>query len=490
MTLRASCRRHAGAFLFAGAFLCVLGCRLTVIHRYGTDLPYMDQWGKEADFVLTPLREGRPEWLQGALLPHNEHRIYFTLGVDVLLTQLSGQWDARQECVINALLHAAIAASLALFVRRRLPGAWGIVGTGLVIVLAATPLAWDNVLWGFQSQFAFLIGFSLLGMDGLLREKFSARWFLGLLAMLCALVSMGSGFFCAAPVLLLLLRDILVNRRTWRASLPSLIAATGILALGWHFHFEPPWHVGLRASNAGEFFTYAAHCLAWPLPKHIFFGAVYYSPLLLLGARWLARGTPATEAAHAMRFTLAAGGWVLLHIAAFAYARGVGGGFPANRYGDIFAVGIIANALALGLLAPKGAKAGWLLWATAWLAVLVLDGGEALKKSYREDLPRHRSEVRTLEASVRAYVADGDAVALRGRPIPFTDYDWFLRVLDRPSIRAVLPPSVSSPHRVSALSFFARRLSKWGWVLTALGVTLLVVNIKRDSRLRQKRAGY
>jgi hypothetical protein len=297
------------------------------------------------------------------------------------------------------------------------------------------------------------------------------------------LVSMGSGFFCALAVLPLLLRDTLADRRAWRATWASLIAAIGILALGWHFHFEPPWHVGLRTSNVGDFLTYAAHCLAWPLTEQIVFGALFYSPLLLLGARWLLRGVPAGEAGHTMRFTLAAGGWVLLQIVALAYTRGQGGGFPANRYGDVFAVGIIANALALGLLAPKNAKAAWQLWATAWLVALVWGGGIALEKSYREDLPHHRRETRAFEASVRAYLADGDAAALRGRPIPFNDYEWFLRLLDRPSIRAVLPPSVSSSHHVSALSRLARHLSRWGWVLAAAGVaSLLLVELPRDCR--------
>ena len=181
-------RRYQSATLFIGVLLFVFGSKLAVINRYGSDLPFQDQWGKEADWVLAPLLEGDPAWLNRALAPHNEHRIYFTLGIDVALALLSGQWDELQQCVVGALLHAAIAASLALFAWRRLPGAWRVISAGAIVLLTSTPLVWDNVLWGFQSQFYFLIGFSLLGMDGLLREKFSPRWFLGLLAMLCAMV--------------------------------------------------------------------------------------------------------------------------------------------------------------------------------------------------------------------------------------------------------------------------------------------------------------
>ena len=395
--------------LFAGALLCVFGSKLTVLDHYGTDLPFQDQWGKVADFVLAPLLEGNSGWLPAALLPHNEHRIYFTVGSEVLLTLVSGQWDARQQCVLSALLHAVIAACLALFAWRRLPRPLAGWGAGLVIALAVIPLAWHNVVWGFQSQFYFLIGFSLLGIDGALREKFSARWFLGLLAMVCALVAMGSGFLSAAAVLPLLLRDTLADRRAWRANGASLIAAAAIFLVGWQFRFEPPWHTGLRAETVGDFLTYGVHCLAWPLPKCALLGALFYSPLLVLGARWLLRGAPAGEAGHTMKFTLAAGGWVLLQIAALAYARGRGGEFPANRYGDVFIVGLVANAFALCLLMPKSGRTGWTAWAAAWLAVLVCGAGLSLGKIFGEELPLHRREARVFEASVRDYMIDGDA---------------------------------------------------------------------------------
>jgi hypothetical protein len=65
---------------------------------------------------------------------------------------------------------------------------------------------------------------------------------------------------------------------------------------------------------------------------------------------------------------------------------------------------------------------------------------------------------------------DGDAAVLRNRPIPFPNYDWFIRLLDRPSIRAILPPSVSNPSHVSMLSSMASHLTKLGWVVMIIGV--------------------
>ncbi|HKP92366.1 MAG TPA: hypothetical protein VJS88_00590 [Chthoniobacterales bacterium] len=479
-------RRHPSVALAVSVGLIVFGCRLALIDAYGTDLPFQDEWGKVGDFVLARLREGDPTWLQAALLPHNEHRIYFTLGVDVLLTQLSGQWDTRQQCVVSALLWSIVTSGLAAFAWQRLPRPWGAVPVVIVIALAALPLVWQNILLGFQSQFCFLIGFSLLGIDGLLREPYSPRWWIGLAAMLCALVSMGSGFLCALAVVPFLFRDLLETRRLRTAF--ACLAAVAVFALGWCFHFEPPWHASLRSASVSDFVIYAAHCLAWPLPAHPMAAVLFYSPLLALAVFWFRPASSANSSRHAIRFTLAAGAWAIMQIAAVSYARGKGGGFPANRYGDVFATGIVANAFAFALLAPPLQRWRRVLlgWFGIWFVVLLFGVVIALESIFSHELREHRSSVRGFESTVRAYVRDGDGAALRGRPIPFPDYDWFIRLLDRPSIRAILPPSVSHPRHVSSLSRLAAKLSKLGWVfatLGLLGLALLAMGGRRVQRV-------
>src|SRR4030095_16751433 len=105
--------------------------------------------------------------------------------------------------------------------------------------------------------------FSLLGMDGLLRETFSTRWGLGVLAMLFAPGSVGSGFL-GTLVLLPLFMAAMLTAGPSRRICWSLVAAAAVLALGWYFHFEAPWHDNLRCRNVKIFVAYYAHCLAWP----------------------------------------------------------------------------------------------------------------------------------------------------------------------------------------------------------------------------------
>src|SRR5581483_2387343 len=115
---------------------------------------------------------------------------------------------------VSAALHAGIAAALFAWALRRFPLRWALA-IGVVLLLAtAPPIASDNVIGGFQSQFYFLIGFSLLVLRGWLDAPFSRRWWGGLAAAALVLVSMGSGFLVAAPVAgVLVLRGVKRERR-------------------------------------------------------------------------------------------------------------------------------------------------------------------------------------------------------------------------------------------------------------------------------------
>src|SRR5579885_2342392 len=177
-----------------GLFFIIFGAKLVVIEKFGSDLPYWDQWDGEAGVVFMPYFDGRLS-PANIFAPHNEHRIVFTKLLSLLLMIGDGQWDARLECVINAALHAAILSIMLAWIQRY----WGLVvaGAGLLILIAVTapPLAWENTLGGFQSQFYFLTGFSLAAMWLFLSAPaWSWRWCLAILCAFAAIFSMGSGF--------------------------------------------------------------------------------------------------------------------------------------------------------------------------------------------------------------------------------------------------------------------------------------------------------
>src|SRR5687767_13003501 len=79
-------------------FCTVWGTKLAVLDRFGTDLPFWDQWSKEGDDLYPAWLEERPVW-RTLFAPHNEHRIAPTLALNLGLVIAGGQWDARVQCI-------------------------------------------------------------------------------------------------------------------------------------------------------------------------------------------------------------------------------------------------------------------------------------------------------------------------------------------------------------------------------------------------------
>ena len=101
-------RRLLSVLLPVCLFAVVLGLKLDVIHRFGSDLPSWDQWDAEGLHLYVPWA-GHRLGVADFLRPQNEHRIVLTKLLCFAELRLNGQWDARLQCVVNALLHCSLA---------------------------------------------------------------------------------------------------------------------------------------------------------------------------------------------------------------------------------------------------------------------------------------------------------------------------------------------------------------------------------------------
>src|ERR1019366_5313889 len=93
-----------------GMVLFALGAKLALIHRYGTDQPYADQWAAEG---LSLLRNPLYFSMNLALVtaPHGEHRPgLMRLWVRGLIVANDGQWDCFVELVADLLIYGAFLA--------------------------------------------------------------------------------------------------------------------------------------------------------------------------------------------------------------------------------------------------------------------------------------------------------------------------------------------------------------------------------------------
>ncbi len=153
----------------AGLFTVILGAKLHLINAFGSDVPIHDQWDGEG--ALYPLL------IKGALDPyilvaiHNEHRLLLTRLLLFNLLDLNGQWDPMLEMAVNAFIHALILTCLCM-VLWRLAGRKHLAEFCIALAfIGVLPFAWENTLMGFNSNFYFVIGFSILAMLLLLGSR-------------------------------------------------------------------------------------------------------------------------------------------------------------------------------------------------------------------------------------------------------------------------------------------------------------------------------
>ncbi len=451
--------RFSHVALALGLFLSIWGAKLIAIDRYGSDLPYWDQWAKEGDLLLTPWFERHELW-KNLVLPHNEHRIAPTLALNLALAAAGGQWDARVQCVASAALHAALAAGLFLWALRRFSLPWALAGGAILLLATAPPIAWENVLGGFQSQFYFLAGFTLISLHLLLTAPaLSLRWWSGFACGLLSLVSMGSGLLLVAPLAAVALLRLVSKTSPHRDALLTLLAAALIGGLGLWLRTPTPWHDSLHAHTVSEFLIYFARCLAWPLPHYPWLAPLLWLPWLTLlclrlrSALRLSLSPPPTLSPSS-DFLLAAGAWVLLQIAAVSFSRAGGGGLPASRYGDIAALGLGLSFLSLAQLAsivPSRRRTFTALGATL-VALTSVCVAFATHDVLAGPLPDKKRESLASERSVQAFVLTDDYATFAKSPLPFPLPDWLARILRRPDIRAILPVSVRAPVRAEGFS--------------------------------------
>ncbi len=283
--------------LLVALFLVVTGARLWMVRSYTTPLPFWDQWDAEGAALLKP-------WLDGQLRPasffalHNEHRVVLSRLLAFLLFLGNGQWDAQTAMVCNALFCGVTAVAIAGVGARLLPAS-SAAGRDRLLVVAALaaatlfvfPFGWENTLSAFQSQFYFLLLFSLVAIWGLGgAAPGSRRWWLGFFGALLACLSMASGCFAAAAVLIL---ETLRWMRTRPLASPSRAAVVNVavclafVIAGWLSTTVVPHHAALKVESVPAFFRALGRYLAWPLIAHPLLSIPLQLPLVWLVVQYL-----------------------------------------------------------------------------------------------------------------------------------------------------------------------------------------------------------
>jgi len=445
-------RDHFGWML--SIFLIGLGAKLFLILKCGTPLPFWDQWYGEAEFLYAPYFEGRLS-LPLLLRAHNEHRILFTRIYDLILLLLNGQWDNQLQMVANAFFHSAILAGFGGLLARLIGKAiWPFIWLPLVLALVL-PFAWENTLWGFQSQFYFLLLFSLLTIWLLgLSKPLSAKWWLGVMVAVGSLFTTASGFLASDAVVALILLDLLKHRKNWRRNFPTLAFCLAITTAGFMLKKDVPIHHVLQAHSVGDFIISLGNNLAWPWIVLPVYAPCNLFPLILLGWIYLKSNE---DQMPGERLVLGIGFWVSAQAAAAAYGRGAGGSLPYWRYMDSSSFIMIANCAAIGLLLIRYRVrlrparlwySGFLLWAISCLAGLGLLSNHA----WQIDIPESKLVQQMQLKTTRAFLATDDPGVLLNKPGVYilmpANVTNEVALLRNPHIRSLLPACVRAPLKV------------------------------------------
>lgn len=394
-----------------GILAFIFGAKLALIHTYASDQPFHDQWNAEGGGVFRWRLRG--EWqFEHTFYPQGEHTPALTrIALTGLAAVNAEQWDSRLAMLLSVGALALAGLVFWQIAQATLASRWPPLAAAAIAVLLAMPCNYENYLWGFQTQFVFLILFSVAHLWGTLREeRLGASWWLAQVCGFVALFTIASGVMSAVVLAgcagLAVLR---APRSPWGWA--TLVVNVALVTAGVWLLRHTGFSAGSSAGAGWKFVSALGHLLSWPLPGPWWVLLIHAPGLALL---WRARlGWPD----GAVRVWLAVLLWCWALAAAFAYGRGTGEGEIAVRYQDHLTLGLIANVCcALCLLGARPSRrAGWL--AAAWLALLLAGLGYANRPGqllgnlswYPDFFARQR-------AVLTDYLATNDAAILERDP--------------------------------------------------------------------------
>lgn len=447
----------------AVAFALVVAAQLWLVAAIGTDVPFQDQWDVEGGLLYAPASDGSLR--AGDLFrAHNEHRIAWTQGMNLLLFRLNGQWDPLVQLVTNSVLHGLCAVALVMALgRNRAPRARWLVAAGVSV--ACLPLAgWHNAVWGFQSQVYFAVLFAAAAFGCLADAATSGlQRVVGWLAAAAALLAMGPGALVPVALLGLAVLRVVearrVDRGIWTLAWPAALLLVGAFLM----RAKVPEHDALHATEVGQYLMAALRMLAWPHVAQPIAALVMVLPMTLAVVGRL-RGK--RKAAIGEDTALLLGGWAVLIALAAAWTRGGSAEFIAgvpSRYADFIVLLPLANAWLAVVLASEAMPA-WRgkarLFAGAWSVFLIVGWiGLAAEVMRGIILPRARDREAPVRL-VRAFQVSGTAKIFIGQPrllVPHPNPEAVREVLNDPRLKDALPPSLQPARPLGPLS----RATRW-----------------------------
>lgn len=424
----------------------LFGIKIWLIGTYGNATPYWDQWDAEAANLYKPFLEGTLGWTD-LLAPHNEHRIFTTRVLALALLTVNGIWNPLLQMVVNAVLHI-VTLGVGIVMLTRVVGRHHLPALlAFALILFGIPYAWENTLAGFQSQFYFVLLFSIACLWlAVTADPLSGRWWLGIICAVFAFFSLASGIFTLAAGAIVGLALYISGLRQTRKQLFGVGILFGLFVFGALLTPSLAYHAPLKAASLRQLYEALLGVLAWPLSPNFQSAFVRNLPALVFVGVLLRTRPPAADRRW---FLLALVVWTFGQAVSVAYGRAVGN--LSSRYLDLFAMGILVNFACLISIVQSGAEKR-LYWRGAalacWLLTVFMSLGRYANEHVWTELSSKLDIGRAQESNTRNYLASGDLKHLQDKPylhVPYPDSKRLASILESPSIMAILPTNIRSP---------------------------------------------
>ena len=107
-TIDALCTKDRTQSCYVSLFLVLVGSRAAVINYGGNSVPFGDEWdGCRGRTVAGHICKEISRLAVSCFSAHNEHVIFFTRLMTLLIFKISGYWDVILQMIANAILDAA-----------------------------------------------------------------------------------------------------------------------------------------------------------------------------------------------------------------------------------------------------------------------------------------------------------------------------------------------------------------------------------------------
>ncbi|TLV02956.1 hypothetical protein [Dyadobacter luticola] len=432
--------RYSGNLLVLLTFLIVVVSRLYIVGSFAVPLPFWDQWDAEGDFLLKQWIEGRLK-LTALWEPHNEHRIFPTRLLSLAVFNITHEWNNLTAARLNVFLAASVPAVLiwVLVKNRALSGARLFI---LPVLLAqfSLPFSFENLLIGFQSQFYFLMLFTLLALilATFRPDHIYAKFGIVTLCLL-SILTMGSGLLTSVAVLSIYLLHTLNSQKLSKQNLILsailiIIAVTGFLIIP-----KIPNYQIYRATNVSQLYNALGYILSWPVPDHQLPALLLWSPaFIVIPILLFKRKLKPSDILLSGCFV-----WSFSQNLAIAYGRGQEMTEVSSRYTELLSLGLVSNAW-FAIRGIQEFRGNPLRWAFLAFFVTFLFGHYIRFSMDMHDMRRNYRYSLIQTTNVCNFLKTGNGTNLQkpGNEIPFPDSARLRDLLSQPTIRQMLPKSM------------------------------------------------